>query len=75
MLANNVIVNADFIAKPVEEILYCGKQSEVYSLHQVDNEENAEHYRGKLIVPAKSPRRVIIAKAMEKIRARAEAMH
>lgn len=75
MLVNNVVVNSDFIAKPVEEIIYCGKQAEIYSLYQVDEEENAEYYRGKLIVPAKSPRRVIIAKALAKIQERAEAMH
>lgn len=75
MLVNDVVVNSDFIAKPVEQIIYCGKQSAVYSLYKIDKEEDAEYFRGKLVVPAMAPRRVVIAKALAKIQERADAMH
>lgn len=65
MLVNNVTVNSDFIAKPAEEIRYNDRFVDVYNLFKRTDE--ADYYRGKVFVRARSPRRVVIEKSIARI--------
>lgn len=65
MLINDVTVGSNFLAKPFEEWKLNGRLVDVYRLFKVDDEAN--YYRGQLVVPARSTRRTVIERALAKI--------
>jgi hypothetical protein len=71
MLVNNVFVNADYTAMPCPEVILNGRRTGVYQIWKVDKNQNTRHFVAKLKVPARSTRKVVIAKTLELLEARA----
>lgn len=66
MLVNSVIVNESFIATPREEIKLNGRNIDLYYLSSRNDVSN--YFYGKLLVPARASRKMVIEKALARIR-------
>jgi len=66
MLVNSVIVSENIIAEPRENIKLNGRNVDLYYLS--DTNDVSKYFYGKLCVPAGASRKVVIEKALARIR-------